>query len=237
MKATTLKLRRFVLLTALSVGLATCVRQEELSECLGSCTVVTGRLLTSGSVALPDALVTLQWVRFVGLKGVVHRKAVGRTDANGHYRVSGFLTDDELTDGLLEVVFQPSKSNYYLIGEQNFAFFNFKRDTLLTAPDYLIPRKAFAKLVVTNSTQIPGLGAYISDFNSCYGRNTTFSQSIRGGGSVIDWFGLPSQNPLEMPGDQPILVRHFKNTNNGRPSATDTIFIPAGATRTYTVTY
>ena len=227
----------FAWLAALAV-VAGCAKKDELLDCPGSCTVVTGRLLTSGSIPLAKTPVSLEWHgRFSGLNGEVRKKAVGTTDANGHYRLSAFLADDELPGGYLSVNFQANKSTYYFIGEPHIAFFDYKRDTLLLAPDYLIPRKAFIKLAITNPNQVPKLGAYMSDFNSCYGENTVFSQNIRGGGAVIDWFSLPSQNPLDMPGDQSILVRHYKNTTNGLPSSTDIIFIPAGTTRTYTVTY
>lgn len=183
---------QFLTLAALLVCLSSCSKKEELPECLGSCTIVTGRLLTSGSAALPNAPVTLQWIRPIGLFSEMRKKAIGITGANGRFSVKCFLANDELSSGYLEISYQVDKSKYYTIGEPESAFFNFKRDTILIAPDFLIPRKAFVKLIITNASQIPGSYSFTSDFNSCYGGNTVFSQKIQGGGASINWSGLPT---------------------------------------------
>ncbi|OGX80890.1 hypothetical protein BEN47_06470 [Hymenobacter lapidarius] len=230
-----MKAIHLLLVMALSSVVSGCTKKEELPECLGSCTIVAGRLLTSGSAALANTPVVLEWHgRFNGLNSKVRKKAVGTTDANGYYRISAFLADDELTDGYLSVVFQANPSRYYLIGEPNVAFFDYKRDTLLTAYDYIIPRKAFIRFEVTNPSQIPGPYSYHADLNSCHGGNTVFSSSIRGGGVVVNCSGL-STTPIETAGDQPILVRQRKNGSYVAPN--DTIFIPAGTTLTYRLTY
>lgn len=227
---------RLLLVIASGSVLSGCTKKEEIPPaCLGSCTVVAGRLLTSGSAALANTPVVLEWHgRFNGWNNQVRKKAVGTTDANGYYRISASLTDDELSDGYLSVVFQANPSQYYLIGEPNVAFFDYKRDTLLTAHDYLIPRKAFIKFEVTNPSQIPGPYSYYVNLNSCHGGNTVFSSEVRGGGAVINCFGL-STAPLETAGDQPVLVRQAKNGSYVAPN--DTIFIPAGTTQTYRLTY
>ena len=220
---------------ALGSGLNRCTKKEEIPECLGSCTIVTGRLLTSGSAALANTPIALEWHgKFSGLHSRVRKKAIGSTDANGYYRLSAFLADDELADGYLFVVFQADKSKYYLIGEPNVAFFDYRRDTLLTAPDYLIPRKAFIKLVITNPGAVPGPYSYYADISSCYGGNTVFSQNVQGGGPVINCSGLPA-TPIEIAGDQPIIRRQRKN---GAYVAThDTLFVPAGTTQTHALTF
>ena len=166
----------------------------------------------------------------------MHKKAVVATDADGRYRASGFLTDAELTDKYVEVAFSPNSSNYYLIGEPGFTFHNYKQNILLNVPDYLIPRKAFIKFVVTNISQIPGPYSYYAGLSSCYGGNTVFNQdSSNGGGLTINCAGTSTSPVYDIAGDQPILVRQRKNRGYTTPN--DIITIPAGTTRTHTLTY
>ena len=214
-----------------------CAKKEELPECLGSCTVVSGRLLTSGAIPLANIAVGFEWKGRPGGAGryQIHKKAQVTTDANGRYRVSGFLSDEELADGYIHVTFSPDKSKYYTIGEDNFAFFDYKRDTLLTAPDYLIPRKAFIRLVLTNPSQLPNSFSYYIDLSSCYGGNTVFGPNTLGGGAVINGSSLNPSSTFEVAGDQPVLLRQRKSAGTAPPA--DTLIIPAGTTRTYTVTY
>lgn len=224
---------------ALIICVAGCTKKEELSECLGSCTVISGRLLTSGSAPIANVPVAFIWTGRPSGGSVYksNKKAEVRTDADGRYRVSGFLTDDELANGYIKAVFAADPSQYYVIGELDQAFINPKRDTIYTASDYLIPRKAYLKLVVSNPSQIPNHGAFLSDFNNCYGGNTVYSTKIGGGGPVVFWDTLPLQNPMEVSGDQPILIRHHRYISGLLTHTTDSIFIPAGTTRTYTATY
>lgn len=225
-----------LLFPLLLVGAASCATKEELPVCMGSCTVLSGRLLTSGSVPLRNVTATFQWKgQPNGFRRETHKKAVVATDANGRYRLSGFLTDAELADGYIQVVFSPDPGKYYLIGEPDFAFHRFKRDTLLSVPDYLIPRKAFVKFVVTNPSQIPGPYSYYADLSTCYGGNTVFSQNILGGGLTANCFGISTSPAYDMAADQPILVRQRKSGGYTVPN--DTIIIPAGTTKTYTLTY
>lgn len=220
-------------LVVLAVCLDSC--SKELPECLGSCTVVTGRLLTSNSAPLPNAVVTLQWAGGPAYSPKARKKAVATTDANGRYRVSGFLSDDELTNGFIEVVFSPDKSKYYLIGEPRLAFYRPKRDTIYSATDFLLPRKGFIKFVVTNPSQIPTAYSYHVDLSSCYGGNTIFSRNIMGGGASINLSGLSTPYIIDAPADQRILVKQRKN--GSYISFGDTLVVPSGTTQTYTLTY
>ena len=224
-----------MLLLVLAMEFGGCTQKDNLSECLGSCTVVAGRLLTSNSAPLPNATVTLQWAGGPAYSPTARKKAVATTDANGRYRVSTFLSNDELADGFIKVVFSPDNSKYYLIGEPGLAFYRPKRDTTYSAPDFLLPRKAFVKIVVTNPSQVPSPYAYYVDFNSCYGGNTVFSQAILGGGPSVNLSGLSAPYLIAIPADQPILVKQRKN--GGYISPSDTLIVPTGTTRTYTLTY
>ncbi len=221
----------YLLLSAAAL-LTSCEKKEKQGPCLGSCTTIEGLLLTSGSAPLPNAPVSVRWNNTALSRR--QTKAEGVTDANGRFQLSCFLSDEELASGYLSVVYEVDKSRYHTVGEASYAFFDYSRDTTLVTQPYLIPRKAFIKLVITNPGQLTGPNSYTTDFTFSYA-TTTFLRQGLGGGTFVNWYALPLQNPLEIAGDEPILVRHFKA---GRiPAPADTLFIPAGTTKTYTVTY
>lgn len=223
----------FALLLLLTIGAVSCSQKDELPECMGSCTVVTGRLLTSGSAPLANAPVTLQWIGGSASTPRGRNKANAVTDKNGRYRVSSFLSDDELAGGFITVLFKPDNSKYYLIGEPQVAFYKPKRDTVYTAPDFLLPRKGFVQFIVTNPSLIPASYSYYVDLNSCYGTNMIFSSNILGGGATFSCYGLNTPYRLEVAADQPILLKQRKN----KVIPDDTLFVAAGTTQTYTLTY
>ena len=216
-----------------------CTEKEELLEtCSSSCTTVTGRLVTAnGSAPIAGATVTLKWHYGQGMNLGSKAKTRTTTDANGKYQVSFYINDNELAEGFFSVKYDVDKSRYYTIGEPGVAFPHLKRDTLVTVPNYIIPRKAFVRLAVTNPQQIPSGGVFMSDFNTCYGTNNTFGPSIQGGGAVVNWQNLPSENPLPVAGDQPIIIRSYKTQNGVTTQSSDTLAIPAVTTKTYTATY
>lgn len=230
-----------VLLTILATS---CTKQEELLEkCSGSCTTITGRLITAnGKEPIVGANVTLKWMYGTLNSPKAMVKARVKTDANGKYTISFFIKDSELTDGFFEVFFPVDRNRYYVLSvphdDDGIAFYTLKRDTVVQANDYLIPRKAYVRLAITNPSQIAAnAGQFSSDFNSCYGFNTVFSREIQGGGAAITWPGWADEPPLSIPGDQPIIVRHYKVKNGVRTFSNDSIFVAAGTTQNYTVTY
>jgi hypothetical protein len=228
-----------VLTLASSLALAGCQKEEVLPTCQGSCTTIMGRLLTGQpQVGIAGAEVTVKWVTSSGLW--VKAKPVARTttDAQGNYHVSFYIEDAQLTDGYFSVYYSVDKSQYYTIGEDQDAFYRLKRDTLFVAAPYVIPRKAFVRLAITNQPQLVATKGYFSsEFNTCYGHNTRFSKAIMGGGPFVTWESLPYENPLPVAGDQSILFASFKTKNGVTTRTTDSLFIPAGTTRDITVTY
>lgn len=226
-----------LLLVASTLLAAGCTEKEELDVCLGSCTTVAGRLVTAnGKQGLPNTVVEAEW-RY-GSASFPKSKTKARTvsDADGNYRLTFFIKDEELTEGFFSVEYQADSRKYYAIGQPSQAIYKVRRDTTYILPTYLIPRKAFVRLAITNPAAIPRY-AYMSDFNTCYGLNTNFSRQIQGGGPVVFWDGLPTENPLPVAGDQPILVKGYKKKNGTTEYSTDSLFIPAGTTYSYSVTF
>ena len=218
----------------LTVG---CRKEESLPVCQGSCTTIRGQLLTGQpQVGIGGAGVTAKWITSAGLSVKEKVKARTTTDANGNYQIRFFIEDAELTDGYFGVFYEVDKNRYYTIGDDQDAFYRLKRDTTISVKPYVIPRKAYVRLAISNPSQMPKY-SYMSDFNTCYGHNLVFSRAIRGGGAVISWYDMPIENPLPVAGDQSVLVRGYKTKNGTTIHSTDSLFIPAGTTQNYTVTY
>lgn len=225
------------LLVALALLAISCSEKEDLETCMGSCTTVVGRLVTAnGQQPLANTPVEVRWNYGPAYNPASKLKAQGATDADGNYRLSFFIRDEELANGYFNVGYIPDKKRYYTIGDNAQVLSNVRRDTTFALPPYLIPRKAYVRLLITNPADVP-LYAFMSDFNTSYGLHTTFSRQLQGGGPVVFWDGLPAENPLAVAGDQPILVRGFKKKNGLTEYTTDSLFIPAGTTHTYSVTF
>lgn len=218
-----------------------CQHEEVLPACQGACTTIKGRLITGQPQSgIAGATVTAKWLAPTSFGARAVTKARTTTDADGNYSISFFIEDSELNNGYFSVFYAVDKNQYYTIGEPEDASFKLKRDTVFTNSAFLIPRKAYVRLAITNPTQLPATyaqGEFITDFNNCYGHNTTFNRAIKGGGAVVFWNSLPSENPMPIAGDQSILVAHYKTKNGLLTYTTDSLFIPAGTTRNYTVTY
>lgn len=228
-------------MSGLTMLTLSCTHKDELSECMGACTTITGRLVTAnGKEAISGADVAIKWVYGSAYQPKARVKATGTTDANGNYKITFPINDNELMDGFFEVFYSVDKSRYYTIGEDGVALYKLKRDTTVKIASYVIPRKAYVRLAITNQNQLLAAkpnGEYLSDFNTCYGFNNVFSKNIQGGGPVIFWDDLPSENPVPIAGDQPVMVIGFKTKDGVTTYSTDSLFVAAGTTKTYTVTY
>jgi hypothetical protein len=231
---------RLAISSLLAIVLTSCQQQEVVpAACTGSCTTLAGRLTTANNQqGIGGAKVVVKWIYGTAYQPKAKTKATTATDAAGNYQISFFIEDNELADGFFEVFYLVDKSSYYTIGEDGVAFYHLTRDTTVHVANYVIPRKAYVRLAITNQSQlVAAKGQYLSDFNTCYGFNSKFSRAIQGGGAVVFWDGLPSDNPMAIAGDQPMLVRGYKIKNGVQSLTTDSLFIPAGTTQTYTVTY
>ncbi|MBC6611834.1 hypothetical protein H8B15_12940 [Hymenobacter sp. BT507] len=223
-------------LLAIPLLTTSCETEDKLEECMGSCTTITGRLLTAnGQQGIKGAQVSVKWIYGPPSWPKAKLKSQTTTDANGNYHTSFFIKGGELEDGFFEVIFGVDDKKYYTIGVDVIALYDAKRDTMMQLYNYIIPRKAYVRLMVTNPTEI--VGYYSSSFNNCYGHNSTFSSQIQGGGPVINWSSLPLENPLPIAGDQPVLIRTSKIKNGVTIWNVDSLFVSAGATANYTVTY
>ncbi|NVO32991.1 MULTISPECIES: carboxypeptidase-like regulatory domain-containing protein [Hymenobacter] len=226
----------YLTLAALTLLVTGCARKDEIEDCLGSCTTVTGRLVTSdGQQALPNTTVEAEW-HYGAPFPQGKTKARTTSDANGNYRLTFFVKDEELAEGFFVINYLANKQDFYVIGEPSQAIHKIKRDTTYRLSDYLIPRKAFVRLSITNPAAV-STNYFASSFNNSYGTSIAFNPQSLGGGSLISWAGLPLENPLPIAGDLPIIVRSFKDKNGITERTIDSLFIPAGTTANYTVTY
>ncbi|MDO7874219.1 hypothetical protein Q5H93_05700 [Hymenobacter sp. ASUV-10] len=236
-------------LTALFLALCTtaCQKKKGLESCSSDCTTVAGRLLTAnGQAPIGGATVLVRCINPAGLAaGAKARvKAKGRTDASGTYRISFYITDSEQTQyAQFFVEYIVDDDAYYSIENQNYASLDdAKRDTLMQLPDFTIPRLAHVCLSITNPHQLTAThGKFGSSFSSCYGVNSASTPTI----GILFWDYLMSLDelpnsikyPTPIAGDQPILVQHSRTVNGVSTVSTDSLFIPAGTTSNYTVTY
>lgn len=213
--------------------------KEKLEDCPGQCTLLTGRLLTSGLQPLAAVLVTAKWYPG-GSFAVPRTKARTTTDANGNYQVSLYVQDDELHDGYFQLTYEVNKGRYYALGNTDSpdtGGAGLKRDTTYRLLPLLIPRKAFVKLTVPNPNQIQ---QYFSvAFPSAQLHTLTATKHSIGGGASV---GIPRQNDpfttlVEIAGDQTVYVRATRSLNYVYTSTVDSLVVPAGTTRELTVRY
>lgn len=223
----------------LALLLVNCQKADVPPVCQGSCTTITGRLITGQpQVGIAGAEVVVKWILPSGLSAKVVPKARTTTDAQGNYRVSFYIEDAELSNGYFSVYYPVDKNRYYTLTEDQDAFYVLKRDTTYVVKPYVIPRKAFVNITITNQNQLlTDQGTFTSGFNTCYGHNTVFSRAIQGGGTVVTWGKYPADNPLAVAGDQSILLTSYKTRNGIFTFTSDSLFVPAGTVKNVTVTY
>jgi hypothetical protein len=213
--------------------------KDQLEDCPGQCTFLSGQLLTSGLQPLAGTPVTATW-RAIGLFAASRTKARATTDAQGRYQVSFYVKDDELHDGYFQLTYEVNKDRYYAVGNTDSpdtSGAGLKRDTTYRLPPFLIPRKAFVKLTVPNPAQIQQYFAV--DFSSAQLRTLTATKTSSGGGASV---GIPQQNApfttlVEIAADQMVYVRATRSVNYAYSSTVDSLVVPAGTTHDLTVRY
>jgi hypothetical protein len=220
--------------------LAPSCTKEKLEDCPGQCTLITGRLVTSGLQPLAAGTVTASWHTGRGGYGAPRTKARTTTDANGNYQLSFYVKDDELHDGYFDLTYGVDKDRYYVLSNTDApdtGSASLKRDTTYHLLPYLIPRKAFVKLTVPNPSQIQ---EYFSvDFSSAQMRTLTITKQSIGGGAVV---GISKQSDpfttlVEIAGDQKVYIRVTRGPNYLYTSTVDSVLVSAGITRELTVKY
>ncbi|MCC3158745.1 hypothetical protein LJ737_15985 [Hymenobacter sp. 15J16-1T3B] len=224
----------FLIGAGLLLGAAGCVENDaDLGTCPGNCTVVRGRLVTAGGTeALAGIPLTAQWV---GGRYYVRQKAAATTDGNGNFELSFLLRDDELAAGYFQLQYAVKADDYYQLDDSRISLPDLVRDTAVTIGNYLVPRKAFVELAITNRQAIGPNDSYWSNFASLYGSHTVIGPY--GGGPAIGWASELLDAAVPVPGDQPIVVNHVRNRNGIRTTSADTLYIPHGTRRRYTVTF
>ncbi|RSK47523.1 hypothetical protein EI291_14795 [Hymenobacter rigui] len=225
-------------LLALALLVAGC-RKEKLENCPGQCTVITGQLLTSGLQPLAGAPVTARWHSGQGYSAP-RTRARATTDANGRFQVSFYVKEDERQQGYFDLMYEVSKSRYYVLGNTDgpdTGAAGRRRDTTYHLPPFLIPRKAYVKLTVPNPDQIQDYFAV--SFTSAHLHELQVTpQSIGGGSSVgIPRQGTPFTTLLEVAGDQKIYVQATRGSNGAYVRTLDSLIVSADVTRELTVRY
>lgn len=219
----------------LLLGTTACTKvEQDFGACPGNCTVIQGQLVTAGgNEALRNVPLTLEWKRNTYY---IRQKASGRTDANGNFQLRFLMKDDELSEGYFTVQYNVKTNDYYLLDHSSIVLPDLKRDTTVSLGRYLVPRKAYVELRITNQQDIGG-DSYWSNFSSPYGTVSTIGPF--GGGPAVDWRSADVRTGwiVPVPGDQPIVVNHVKNRNGVRFTSADTIYVPRGTRQQYTVTF
>ncbi|RZL08688.1 MAG: hypothetical protein EOO62_14895 [Hymenobacter sp.] len=229
--------RYFFTLGSVAV-LATGCQKDTLEDCPGQCTVVNGRLLTSGQQGLAGATVTVYWQNYYGYIGDQQRtKARAVTDANGTYQLRFYIKDDELLKGNFKLVCAADTQQYYTFQGEGPSLAP-KRDTTYQLRPYLIPRKATVLVTVPNASQIPVSGMFLL-FQSAHGYQLTLRANASKSGTVYTVYQQPGAATVAatVAADQPVFI-NTSRLRNGAPVITlDSLVVAAGTTSSLTVPY
>lgn len=219
--------------------------KEKLEDCPGQCTTLAGHLVTSGNQPLAGATVTAAWHNGYGFAGYAPARTKARTttDAQGNYQLSFYVKDDELRDDYVDVAYGVNMDRYYALATADGPDTGpggpgyLRRDTIYHLPSFLIPRKGFIKLTVTNPNQIQE--EFAVSFASAQMRSLTVDKNFGGGGPVV---GIPKQPTpfttlLEVSADQKLYVRTTRRVGTTYTRTLDSLQVPAGTTRDLAVRY
>lgn len=213
-------------------------QKTEIAEpaCAGHCTTVTGRFTTDNRTAPIAGLpLRLEWVNRTGVfHAEVRTKARAVTDAQGNYRLSFYLKDDELRDGYFEITYSADASRFIVDRDSKGAsWLELTRDTAIIS-NWLLPRRAFVHPEISNPAQVVGnyWGQY-SFANSDYGYQGRFTYG------VVFRFGADTMPlaDIEVAANQPVDLQTDKVRNGVRIITHDTIRLQPGATYVHRVSY
>lgn len=219
-----------------------CAKKQDLApDCTNACTIITGRFTTDNrTIGLANVPLDLKWVDFTGLTQVANRrKATTTTDANGNYTFRFYRNDDELTDGLYSVHYQADANTYIVNRDGQGAEIdagNLKRDTIIVS-DWLLPRKAYLHLNVTNPMPISEY--FVAEYsfeNGARSGPNRFNATLHYG--LYSFSGTPATSADVVIGaNQPVELAVDKTKNGVRTIQRDTIRLAAGAHYSHQVTY
>jgi hypothetical protein len=225
----------------LSVGLlisiltiSSCVKEEDdliSQNCSSSCTIVSGKFTTQGgSRGLSGIPLTLYWKNgIIEGGGTIRKKVTAKTDANGDFRISFSMRDDELKQGYFDIDFEINEANYLVFGGKSFSLPALRRDTMIVT-NYLIPYKAYLDLKISNPKDINSTDHFYSQIRFSYGN---YSQGI---GDWIDWSNL-ILSPVTIGADKEVIIESNKLKNGVRTTKYDTLKLAKDEKRIYSVTF
>lgn len=218
-------------------------REEDSVEavCSASCTVITGRFTTDGGrTGLANVPLELEWVNFNGVAGAtVHRKARATTDANGNYTLRFHISDNELNDGVYKLHYRVDTKSYITDRDsQGLGVLgaDIKRDTVITS-NWLLPRKAYLHLEVTNPVQASEY--FAAEYGFRLGNFSTIGRFNYGIVSMLYSPGRPTTATadVEIAANQPVELKVDKTKGGQRSIQRDTIQLTPGARYVHRITY
>ncbi|ALD20017.1 hypothetical protein [Hymenobacter sp. DG25A] len=211
------------LLLLATLSLLGCRKTDVEPTCSGSCTIIKGRYVTDdGAKGIAGMPVEVQWKNQPSTYNIIiRRKAATKTDANGYYKLRFFIKDDELQNGyfrLVHTLHSKAYVNDHSIGGAQFD--GLTRDTTIIN-DWLLPRKAFIKLEVSNPTQAASPYYAYTSFNFNIGAiPNPYPESWYK--IVMPWRGAFTTT-VEVAANQPIDIETLKEKNSISTRTHDTI--------------
>lgn len=219
------------------IVLAGCKQTQEdyISKyCPGSCTIIKGQLTTdNGTTPLPGVQLLAQWrvEGTLGIGGMVRKKAVTTTDADGNYELRLLLRDDELNDGTNRrgyfTVDAHINTNQYLtcyLDNNLQYFYKLTRDTTITL-DYTLPQKAFIEIEASNLQNLGPGDSFITQAFFKAGEKGDDSCS-----QAISWNSLASNQAttIAVAANQQVVLRTTKRVNQADIISEQTVTLQPG---------
>lgn len=88
-------------LLLVAISFMSCDKEEDESDetCTSHCTVIRGKILTSGELPLTGIETDVRYEKYVGIHyHLSRRKATAQSDKNGQYEMRFYLKDDEIQE-------------------------------------------------------------------------------------------------------------------------------------------
>lgn len=221
--------------------LSSCEKEDVEPKCKNQCTTLRGRLVThGGNSPIAKTVVKVDWARpsMFG-SGGYRVKAKTKTDDNGYYELSFYVSDEELepnSSGYFGIKYEINGDTYLDSDNQvgsvvGYIPFEPKRDTTYTLADFLIPKKAYVKVHCPNQSQIniqngDKFEIWISTALGIKNQNGVFNLNY----ATFFNFANTNGNTFEFAGEQNVYATFVKTKNGVKTEETETIVIPEGTT-------
>jgi hypothetical protein len=230
---------RYALLCLLVCWLSGCIIEEDdyISKyCPGSCTEIKGRIRTGiGRQAMPGVQLVATWYNLYPLTGggIVRKKAVTKTDAQGNYTLRFLLRDDELENGYIEIHYGVDKDKYLDCRAGKTIHPGFlKRDTTYNL-DFYFPKIAYLSLELTNAKDMAPTDLFFSTITYPAG-----SSPENTCGQALSWHGAAGKSQtVPVAAEDKIVVVNSRFKNGIQVVDSDTLNLMPGEQRSLKLTF